>query len=142
MTFSHGPKCNGTARRGENSVRATKLGVLISGSSRCTPPAKASNPKYTGTFRKGDCSTELKRACGLLRTLMLISGLVLMKLRSLSDARLKLKPWKLCVRKVELRISELIASPKVSAKARRNVSDDSSLMSATNRQLWGSSDCT
>src|ERR1700720_2394141 len=94
-----------------------------------------------GRRSKGDCSTEPKRASGALRSEMLVCGLVVMKLRSLSDATLKLKPRKLWVRKVELRTSELMASPKVSEKASRNVSEESSLMSATNRQSWGRRDC-
>src|SRR6266446_3211804 len=95
-----------------------------------------------GRCWKGDCSTELKRNCGALRREMLVCGLVVMKLRSLSEATLRLKPWKLWVRKMELRTSELIASPKVSAKARRKVSEDSSLTLATKRQLWARRDCT
>src|ERR1700730_372319 len=94
-----------------------------------------------GRRSNGDCSTEPKRACGALRTETLVCGLVVRKLRSLSDARLKLKPRKLWVRNVELRISEFMASPNVSEKASWKVSEESSLMSATNRQLCGKSDC-
>src|SRR5216683_3124739 len=101
----------GTVTRGANSVRATVAGVLMRTSSRWRAPANASNPKYKGRRCQGDCSTELKRACGALRSEMLVCGLVVMKLRSLSDAKFRLKPRKLWVRKMELRTSELIASP-------------------------------
>ena len=47
------------------------------------------------------------------------------KLLSLRLAKLRLKPRKLFVRKMALRISELTASPKLSAKARRKVSEES-----------------
>ena len=46
------------------------------------------------------------------------------KLLSFKPARLRLKPRKLLVRKTALRTSELMASPKVSAKARRKVSEE------------------
>src|SRR4030081_1266302 len=93
-----------------------------------------------GRRSHGCCSTEPNLACGALRNETLICGLVLRKLLSLSDARLKLKPLKFRVRKMELRISELMASPKLSEKASRNVREESSLTSATNRQLWGKRD--
>src|SRR5258708_12913278 len=72
---------------------------------------------------------------------MLVCGLVVMKLRSFRDATLKVKPRNLLVRKMELRTSELMASPKGSAKAKRNVSEESSLTAATKRQLSPNRDC-
>src|ERR1700690_1194656 len=100
-----------------------------------------------GTFCQGDCSTEPKRASGASRKETLTAGVVVPvvveimgMLRNVLSARaamLKLKPLKLLVRKVALRTSEVMASPKVSAKARRKVSEVSSLTSATKRQLSG-----
>src|SRR5580704_4899769 len=104
---------------------------------RCKAPANASKLKYTGIFAHGARSTELKRASGALRSETLVcTGLTVRKLLSLSAATSKLYPSKLCVRKMELRVSELMASPKLSANARRKVSEDSSFQSVTKRQLF------
>ena len=59
---------------------------------------------------------------------------MLRKVLSARAAIFRLNPRKLLVRKVALRTSEVMASPKVSAKARRKVSEVSSLTSATKRQ--------
>ncbi len=43
-------------------------------SSRWTAPAKESNPKQRGRFFHGACSTEPKRASGMLRSTTLVAG--------------------------------------------------------------------
>src|SRR5262245_53009018 len=100
-----------------------------------------------GRWAHGDCSTELKRASGASRSAALVGGVtppvlgstigMLRKVLSESAATLKLKPRKLLVRKVALRTSEVMASPKVSAKAKRKVSEESWLKSETKRQPSG-----
>src|ERR1700747_366125 len=135
--------CTGSVTHGANSIRETLSGVSIGvnvdvaipDSARCTAPTKLSNEKYSGTFRHGDCSTEANRACGKLRSVTLEAGIAgvvggaasgsVKKLLSLIPAKFRLKPRKLLVRKIALRTSELIASPKLSANARRNVSEES-----------------
>src|SRR6267142_1778773 len=92
-----------------------------------------------GSLRQGACSTEPKRASGALRRATLVAGIAgvtevaatgsVRKLLSLRLAKLRLKPRKLLVRKMALRISELTASPKLSAKAKRKVSEESWLFS-------------
>src|SRR5690242_14822027 len=103
-----------------------------------------------GRFRHGACSTEPKRACGASRRVTLTAGVtmpvvgevigMLRKVLSESEAILKLNPRKLLARKVALRTSEVTASPKESAKARRKVREESSLTSATKRQPSGRRD--
>src|SRR3982074_1660982 len=97
-------------------------------------PANASKPKYTGALLQGACSTEPKRASGRLRSVTLVAGTAgvfdvaatgsVRKLLSLRPAKFRLKPRKLFERKTALRTSELMASPKESAKARRKVSEE------------------
>src|SRR6266852_4506088 len=130
----HGPQCSGTVTRGENSERWTKAGVSRLESSRCSAPAYASNPKYTGHRCHGACSTELKRASGALRTTTDVTGWLVKKFLSSTAAKLRLKPRKLLVRKKALRSSVFIASANVLANAWRNVSEESWLKSTTARQ--------
>src|SRR5438067_3347712 len=143
VTPNHAPKCTGSMTRGANSIRETLKGVSIGvnvavaipDSARCTAPAKLSNEKYSGIFRQGDCSTEPNLACGKLRSVTLEAGMAgiagvaatgrVRKLLSLIPAKLRLNPRKLSVRKIALRTSELIASPKLSENARRKVSEES-----------------
>src|SRR5580658_1296272 len=103
-----------------------------------------------GRFCQGACSTEPKRTSGASRSETLTAGVVtpvvvfvigmLRKVLSASEAKFRLKPRKLLVRKVALRTSEVMASPKLSAKAKRNVSEESSLRSLTKRQPSGRRD--
>src|SRR5947208_420387 len=87
--------------------------------------------KIEEIFCQGDCSTVLNRACGRLRSVTLVAGIAVAatgsvrKLLSLMPAKFKLKARKLFVRNIALRTSELMASPKVSANARRKVSEES-----------------
>src|SRR5262249_43166583 len=83
--------------------------------------------EVSGSFRQGACSTELSRASGRLRRETLVSGLMVRKFLSFRAAKFRLKPFKLFVRKAELRISELMASPYASAKASRKVNEASCL---------------
>src|SRR5580658_5708758 len=103
-----------------------------------------------GRFSQGACSTEPKRTSGASRRETLTAGVVtpvvvfvmgmLRKVLSDKAAIFRLKPRKLFVRKVALRTSEVMASPKVSAKARRKVREESSLRSLTKRQPSGRRD--
>src|SRR5437660_6852928 len=97
---------------------------------RSTTHANPSEPKSTGRLRKGACSTEPNRASGRLRRVTLVAGVAVAatgrvrKLLSLRPAKFRLKPRKLFDKKVALRTSEFMASPKESAKARRNVREE------------------
>src|SRR5580692_4706910 len=103
-----------------------------------------------GRVCQGERSTEPKRTSGASRRETLTAGVVtpvvvdvtgmLRKVLSARAAKFRLKPWKLLVRKVALRTSEVMASPKLSAKASRKVSEVSSLSSATKRQPFGRRD--
>src|SRR5439155_22875553 len=96
------------------------------------------------------CSTEPQRASGRLRRVTLVAGTAgvidvaaigrVRKLLSLRPAKFRLKPRKLLERKTALRTSELVASPKESAKARRKVSEERWLKSVTKRQPPGNKD--
>src|SRR5271154_2906435 len=103
-----------------------------------------------GRFCQGACSTEPKRTSGASRSETLTAGVVtpvvvfvtgmLRKVLSEREAKLRLNPRKLLVRKLALRTSEVMASPKVSAKASRKVSEESSFKSVTARQPSGRRD--
>src|SRR5205807_9051508 len=115
-----------------------------------TASGKASKPKQTGARHQGACSTAPRRAAGRFRRVALVAGSGgvvevaatgrVRKLLSLRPAKFRLKPRKLFERNTALRTSELVASPKESAKARRKVSEERWLKSVTKRQPPGNKD--
>jgi hypothetical protein len=95
---------------------------------------KGVETEIEGALRQGACSMDPRRASGTLRSVTLVAGTAgvvnvaatgsVRKLLSLRPPKFTLKPRKLFERKRALRTSELVASPKESAKARRKVSEE------------------